>query len=66
MPYVPVSILRWFSNDIRFDSCTDYKNSGKKWCATKVMSDNRYIDGEWGECPDSNVCSMMHGNNHIQ
>ena len=61
IPYAPVSILRWFSHKIRFDSCTDFRNSGRKWCATKVTSENRYVDGEWGECPDSDACNIDEG-----
>ena len=55
-PYVPASFLRWFPNEIRFESCTDFRNNGKLWCATKVTSDDRYIPGHWGECLDSSIC----------
>ena len=55
-PYVPASFLRWFPNEIRFESCTDFRNSRRLWCATKVTSDDRYIPGSWGECPDSTIC----------
>ena len=55
-PYVPASFLRWFPNEIKFERCTDFRNSGRLWCATKVTSDDRYIPGNWGECPDSPIC----------
>ena len=58
-PYVPASFLRWFPNEIKFESCTDFRNSGRLWCATKVTSDNRYIPGNWGECPDSPICRTV-------
>ena len=55
-PYVPASFLRWFPNEIEFESCTAFRNSGRLWCATKVTSDDRYIPGQWGECPDTPIC----------
>ena len=55
-PYVPASFLRWFPNEIKFESCTDFRNDGRLWCATKVTSDNVYIPGNWGECLDSSFC----------
>ena len=55
-PYVPASFLRWFPNEIRFDSCTDFRNDGRLWCATMVTSEDRYIPGNWGECLDSYFC----------
>ena len=58
-PYVPASFLRWFPNEIKFESCTDFRNSGRLWCATKVTSDDRYIPGNWGECPDSPICRSI-------
>ena len=48
-----------------FDRCTDYKNNGKKWCATKVTTGNRYVTGFWGECPDSSICNGVKGNADI-
>ena len=56
-PYVPASFIRWFPNEIKFDSCTDFRNAGRLWCATKLTSDGRYIPGSWGECPDSPICT---------
>ena len=65
LPYVPASMIRWFSNEKIFNNCTDYrKNSGRSWCATKTTADNRYIPGHWGECPDSNVCNLVEGRQH--
>ena len=55
-PYVPASFLRWFPNEIEFESCTAFRNSGRLWCATKVTSNDRYIPGQWGECPDTPIC----------
>ena len=60
-PYVPASFLRWFPNEITFESCTDFRNSGRLWCATKVTSDDRYIPGNWGECPDTPICRRGRG-----
>ena len=61
IPYIPTSLLRVFTKSyrktIKFDKCTDYKHNGKKWCATKVTTGNRYIPGSWGECPDSLSCN---------
>ena len=53
IPYVPATILRWFSKEKKFESCTQYRKSGRKWCATKTTSDDRYVPGHWGECPDN-------------
>ena len=58
-PYVPASFLRWFPNGIKFESCTGFGNDGKLWCATKVTSDNRYIPGHWGECPETSSCGAV-------
>ena len=55
-PYDPASFLRWFPSEIKFESCTDFRNDGRLWCATKVTSDDRYIPGNWGECLDSSIC----------
>ena len=63
-PYVPASFLRWFPNEIKFESCTDYGNSGRLWCATKVTSDDRYIPGNWGECINSPIC--MYGKDYAE
>ena len=59
IPYAPFSNFRWFSPEQKFDSCTDYnfyKVKRKRWCATKVTPDNRYVPGHWGECPDDIAC----------
>ena len=40
----------------KFDICTDYQNSGIKWCATKLTS-----DGHWGKCPDTIPCNTEEG-----
>ena len=56
-PYVPASFIRWFPNEIKFDSCTDFRNAGRLWYSTKLTSDGRYIPGSWGECPDSPICT---------
>ena len=62
IPYVPATLIRWFSTEQRFENCTDYrKKSGRNWCATKTTTNNRYIPGYWGECPDSNACSAIEG-----
>ena len=58
-PYVPASFIRWFPNEIKFESCTNFRNNGKLWCATKVTSDNRYIPGHWGECPETTICGAV-------
>ena len=50
IPYVPSTVLRWFTPDSRFETCTDYQSRGRPWCATKVTSTNRYIRGHWGKC----------------
>ena len=63
IPYVPATILRWFSAPIVFENCTDYRRSGRKWCATKVTSKDRYIPGNWGECTDTLVCNAIEGIN---
>ena len=65
IPYVPATILRWFSSEIKYENCTDNMNSGRSWCATKVTSQNKYVPGYWGECPDSVSCNAVEGNDHI-
>ena len=61
-PYVPATMIRWFSTSKRFDNCTDYnKKTGRTWCATKTTSDGQYIPGYWGECPDSHACNAIEG-----
>ena len=53
-PYVPATVMRRFSSEKRFESCTDYrKKSRRSWFATKTTSNNRYIPSHWGECPDT-------------
>ena len=61
IPYVPASILRWFSTTVKFETCTDYRMLTTKWCATKVTSGNHYISGHWGTCPDTIVCNEIGG-----
>ena len=65
MPYIPTTLLRWFTvlnrNIIKFDNCTDYRSIGKKWCATKITTSNRYVPGFWGECPDTLSCNGLKG-----
>ena len=63
IPYVPLTLIRWFSTEKKFESCTnnEYKKDGARWCATKVTSNNRYIPGHWGECPATAVCDTVHG-----
>ena len=61
VPYVPATIIRWFSGVRKFENCTDFQNSGTKWCATKVTSDNKYVHGHWGVCPDSLQCNNVEG-----
>ena len=62
IPYVPATIVRWFFTTKEFKNCADFPNkSGKRWCATKVTSDNRYIPGHWGECPNKIACNSMEG-----
>ena len=56
VPYFPATILRWFSEERTFHSCTDFKKVEGKWCATKVTSNRRYVPGFWGECPSTNAC----------
>ena len=58
-PYIPSCLARGFSNEIKFESCTDFGNNGKLWCATKVTSDDRYIPGHWGECPELPICGAL-------
>ena len=68
IPYAPFSNFRWFSPEQRFDSCTDYnfwKLKRKPWCATKVTSDNKYVPGHWGECPDNIACYNNGGQLYI-
>ena len=69
IPYIPTTLLRLFTNSQynlnKFDKCTDYKNNGKKWCATRVTSTNRYISGKWGECPDIIECNCQQGKENI-
>ena len=60
-PYVPATIIRWFSKEIKFENCTNYHKSGLSWCATKVGTNNRYIAGNWGECPDTLNCNLEEG-----
>ena len=61
-PYLPVTMIRWFSTEKKFESCTDYnKKTGRKWCATKTTSNDRYVPGHWGECPDTYVCNTDEG-----
>ena len=53
-PYVPATVMHWFSLEQSFESCTDYrKKSGRSWFATKTTSNNRYIPSHWGECQDT-------------
>ena len=66
IPYVPTTILRWFSREIKFENCTDYRKSGRRWCATKVTSSNRYVPGYWGECPDTLPCNAIEGKKSFQ
>ena len=55
-------MIRWFSTEKKFESCTDYnKKTGRKWCATKTTSNDRYVPGHWGECPDTYVCNTDEG-----
>ena len=64
IPYAPATIVRWpwFSKVIKFENCTTYRQSGTlAWCATKVTSNNRYIPGHWGECPDTLKCNLVEG-----
>ena len=64
IPYLPFSIFRLLSRKKKFDSCTDYdyrKRPQKRWCATKVTSNNRYIPGHWGECPNNVACNTKDG-----
>jgi hypothetical protein len=61
IPYVPASILRWFSTTVKFETCTDYRMLSTKWCATKVTSGNHYISGHWGTCPDTMACNTREG-----
>ena len=56
IPYFPATIFRWFTKETTFDTCTDYKRTGRPWCATKVTSTHRYIPGHWGECKDTLTC----------
>ena len=66
VPYAPATILRWpwFHKEMVFENCTSYRKSGgRKWCATKVTSSNRYISGYWGECPDTLGCNLVEGTN---
>merc|ERR1711963_362176 len=60
-PYVPATILRWFSPLIKFENCTAFQNSGRNWCATKVTSNGKYVGGHWGECPDTIECNAVEG-----
>ena len=61
-PYVPATMIRWFSTERRFENCTDYqKKSGRSWCATKVTPNDRYVPGHWGECPDAYICNTVEG-----
>ena len=61
-PYVPATMIRWFSTEQRFENCTDYrKKTGRSWCATRVTSNDRYIHGHWGECPDTYNCNTVEG-----
>ena len=56
-------VLGWLAKlnprRIRFDSCTAYRNYGKKWCATNVTEYNDYIPGHWGLCPKSMECDKL-------
>jgi len=62
LPYVPATMIRLFSTEKKFESCTDYnKKTGRKWCATKTTSNDRYVPGHWGECPDTYVCNTDEG-----
>ena len=66
VPYAPATILRWpwFHKEMVFENCTNYRKSGgRKWCATKITSSNRYISGYWGECPDTLSCNLVEGMN---
>ena len=69
IPYIPTSFLRLFTNSqqnaIKFETCTDYDNDGKKWCATKVTSDNKYVNGFWGECSDTLNCNTVEGKDNF-
>ena len=60
-PYVPATMFRWFSTAIKFENCTDFRNSGRSWCATKVTSNGKYVSGHWGECPDTFKCNAIEG-----
>ena len=63
MPYIP-NIIRYSLSILtpnKFDTCTDYQNSGIKWCATKITSDGHYIPGYWGKCPDTIPCNTDEG-----
>ena len=61
--YIPSMVLGWLAKlnprRIRFDSCTTYRNYGKKWCATNVTQYNDYIPGHWGLCPKSMECDKL-------
>ena len=64
IPYLPFSIFRLLSQKKKFDSCTDYdyrKRPKKRWCATKVTSNNRYVPGHWGVCPNNVACNTVDG-----
>jgi len=64
VPYAPATIMRWpwFHKQMVFENCTNYRKSGSRpWCATKVTSNNRYISGNWGECPDTLGCNLVEG-----
>ena len=66
VPYAPATIMRWpwFHKQMVFENCTNYRKSGSRpWCATKVSSNNRYISGYWGECPDTLGCNLVEGMN---
>ena len=69
IPYTSATIIRWlgFHKEIEFENCTSYSYHtsyhGRPWCATKITSNNRYISGHWGECPDTLGCSLEEGLN---
>ena len=65
IPYILASILRWFSYERTVERCTEYGMLNNKWCATKVNSENRYVPGHWGTCPDTDFCNTMEGNGGI-
>jgi len=42
-----------------YRECTTADHDGKLWCATKTDEDANYVDGQWGDCGDSCIETLL-------